>query len=239
MTPELQKHILRLWDYMNIDQVSRPADLVMAFGTSDPGPARRAVEIYQQNYASLILFAGNRGEHSKLKKPEALWYKEVATQMGAPDEVILTESRSTNSEENVHLSYQLIQKKGISANGIILVQKPVSLRRFRATFLKFWPNKHVDLQMTCEQTSPDEYLFHHPDGQKRIEQMVGDLQRLYVYAESNYRDHQELFRPKDWEHIQETDGFSVTEDIPEDVWESWSFVKDAGYDKRLIQAYRG
>jgi hypothetical protein len=63
----------------------------------------------------------------------------------------------------------------------------------------------------------DEYLNGYSHGslsaQDVINIMVGDLQRIRIYAER---------------------GFQIAQDIPDDVWAAYEELVRAGYDQRLV-----
>ena len=87
-------------------------------------------------------------------------------------------------------------------------------RRAFATFMKVWPGK--ELIVTSARVSFDEYLARYsndalsPDDVVSI--MVGDLQRIRLYPAK---------------------GFQIEQDIPDDVWNAFEELVQAGYDKHL------
>jgi hypothetical protein len=89
-------------------------------------------------------------------------------------------------------------------------------RRSYATFKKRWPEKQV--VVTSPQVSFDEYLNGYSNKQLSSDDvvgiMVGDLQRIRVYAEK---------------------GYQIPQDIPEDVWSAYEELVRAGYDKYLVR----
>ena len=84
----------------------------------------------------------------------------------------------------------MLAEHGLDPQSFILVQKPYMERRSFATFRKVWPEKRVIV--TSPQVSFDDYLNKYsndtlsPDDVVSI--MVGDLQRVKVYAESGLSD---------------------------------------------------
>jgi uncharacterized SAM-binding protein YcdF (DUF218 family) len=96
-----------------------------------------------------------------------------------------------------------------------VVQKPYMERRSYATFRKVWPEPQV--RVTSPQVSMDEYLRGYSHGSLSahdvISIMVGDLQRIRLYAER---------------------GFQIPQDIPDDVWAAYEELVRAGYDQRLV-----
>ena len=97
----------------------------------------------------------------------------------------------------------------------ILVQKPYMERRSFATFRKLWPEK--DVLVTSPQVAFDEYLDSYTDDQLSADDvvsiMVGDLQRIKLYAQK---------------------GFQIRQEIPPDVWLAYDELVRAGYDRHLI-----
>ena len=90
---------------------------------------------------------------------------------------------------------------------------------------------------TSQQVSFEQY-FADPDFTERIiHVLVGDVQRLSVYAEHSYKNHRELFNDHDWQHICAVDGYQIDTEIPDLVWHAYSELVSLGYDKRLIQIY--
>ena len=88
-------------------------------------------------------------------------------------------------------------------------------RRSFATFMKVWPEKRAIV--TSPQVSFDEYLERYSNDVLSTDDvvsiMVGDLQRVKLYAEK---------------------GFQIPQDIPGDVWEAYEALVAAGYDTRLV-----
>jgi uncharacterized SAM-binding protein YcdF (DUF218 family) len=84
-------------------------------------------------------------------------------------------------------------------------------RRSYATFKKHWPEKK--LIVTSPQISFEDYPTSEIPLEKVIDIMVGDLQRIKLYAEK---------------------GFQVYQEIPTEVWKAYERLVELGYDKQLI-----
>jgi hypothetical protein len=97
----------------------------------------------------------------------------------------------------------------------MVVQKPYMERRSYATFRKLWPEK--ELIVTSPRISLDEYLSRYShdtlSADDVVSIMVGDLQRIQLYPAR---------------------GFQIPQDIPDDVWNAFEQLVEAGYDKHLI-----
>ena len=133
---------------------------------------------------------------------------------------ILIENKSTNTGENILFTKELLRQLHLDPQRFLLVQKPYMERRSYATFKKLWPQK--DVLVTSPQISFDDYLKEHENGELTpddvISIMVGDLQRIKVYAAR---------------------GFQIEQEIPGDVWRAYEELVNAGYDRHLIRQNDG
>jgi uncharacterized SAM-binding protein YcdF (DUF218 family) len=166
-----------------------------------------------------MIFAGGLGSITRQlwQEPEADQFARIAVEMGVPKDRVLIENRSSNTGENVAFTKQLLAERGLELQTFIVVQKPYMERRSYATFRKVWPEK--DVIVTSPQESMDDYLrrYSHaalsPDDVISI--MVGDLQRMRLYPAK---------------------GFQIHQDIPDEVWQAYEQLVEAGYDKHLVGA---
>jgi len=202
-----------VWRYHHVNHPLEPADCIMVLGSHDTRVAERGAEIFLAGWAPLVLFSGNLGALTRgvWNRPEAEIFADVAAAAGVPRERMLIEARSTNTGENVDFSRELLSKHGIHPRKVIAVQKPYMERRTLATFQQRWPELAVIV------TSPQIDFDHYPNQAIRREDvihiMVGDLQRLMLYADR---------------------GWSVAQEIPPDVMEAYERLVAAGYTRRLI-----
>ena len=207
-----------IWRYHHLNHELSPADAILVLCSHDTIVARRGAELFLQKCAPLLIFAGGLGSitHHLWREPEADQFARIAVGMGVPPQQILIENRSTNTGENVLFTRRLLAERGLDPHTFIVVQKPYMERRSYATFRKVWPEKEV--VVTSPQLSMNEYLTrcsHHaltPDDVISI--MVGDLQRIRVYADK---------------------GFQIPQEIPDEVWRAYEELVAEGYDKHLIQ----
>lgn len=193
------------------------ADAILVLCSHDKKVAERGAELFLGGWAPLLIFSGGLGSITRAlwTKPEADQFAEIAIAMGVPKERVLIENRSTNTGENILFTKQLLTDRNIDPRKFILVQKPYMERRSFATFRKIWPEK--DVLVTSPQVSFDEYLDSYSarelSADDVISIMVGDLQRIKIYAE---------------------EGFQIPQEIPENVWSAYEELIKAGYDERLI-----
>ena len=209
----------KIWHYHRMNHQLKRADAILVLGSHDKRVAERGAELFQAGWAPLLIFSGGLGAITKgmWSEPEADQFAAIAVAMGVPPEKILIENRSSNTGENILFTRELLAEKNLDPQLFILVQKPYMERRSFATFRKLWPEKEVIV--TSPQVSFEEYLetFSSRELSKDdvISIMVGDLQRIKVYAQKNYQIYQE---------------------IPQDVWSAYEELVKAGYDRNLISS---
>lgn len=211
------EHINTIWNYHKMHHELKRADCILALGSHDLRVAERAAQVYLEGWANIIIFSGGLGRltEGRWQKSEAELFADVAVGMGVPEEDIVLETKSTNTGENLKLTDQLLKERGLMFNRLIVVQKPYMERRAYATFKKHWPDK--DCIVTSPQLSFEEYC--QSDDPEINEEavthiMVGDLQRIKVYADK---------------------GFQIPQPIPAHVWKAYEALIVSGYTKHLIR----
>ncbi len=135
----------KIWSYMVLGQTLTPANIILALGCSDESVAHRAAELYLQGYGRQLLVAGGVGRKNNLlttiwiEPTEAEHFAQISRDCGVPRDKILVESHSTNTGENISYSYQLLKRRRLETESIIVVTKPHIERRALATFRQQWP----------------------------------------------------------------------------------------------------
>ena len=208
-----------VWNYHQLDHQLSPADAILVLCSHDTAVAERAVELYLEGYAPLVIFSGGLGGITKQLwiEPEADQFAAIAAAKGVPADRILIENQSTNTGENIRFTRSLLASRGLDPQQFIVVQKPYMERRSFATFRKLWPEKQVIV--TSPRVSFDEYLTRYSNAALTADDvisiMVGDLQRVKVYPDK---------------------GFQIAQEIPTDVWAAFEALVEAGYDRHLIRS---
>jgi uncharacterized SAM-binding protein YcdF (DUF218 family) len=214
VTPEALKLATILWDYHHMKHLVKKCDCILVLGSHDLRVAERGAELYLQGYAPIIIFSGGLGRLTQdmWQETEAEQFAKIAVAKGVSKEAILIENKSTNTGENILFTQQLLKEHNLTPQSFIVVQKPYMERRSYATFKKHWPDKEVIV--TSPQISFADYPTSEIPLEKVINIMVGDLQRIKVYAEK---------------------GFQVYQEIPEYVWQAYEQLVSLGFDKQLIK----
>lgn len=211
-----------LWNYHRLGQEPQKSDIIFGLGSHDIRTAERAAELWLQGFAPIIVFSGNEGVGRDISGfagiPEAVHFKNRAVHLGVPEEVIIVESRATNTGENIRFTHELLLAKQITHKSIIAVQKPYMERRTFATIMKQWPEvpKPV-LGVTSIQISYEEFVAdpRYPKDYT-INVMVGDTQRIVEYAKQ---------------------GYQIVQDIPYSVQAAYAELVRRGYNQHLLGMY--
>ena len=208
----------QVWSYHQLQHELVRSDAILVLCSHDTRVAERGAALLLEDWAPLLIFSGGLGAITKSmwQDPEAERFAAIALGMGVPADRILIENRSTNTGENVSFTRQLLADRGLDPASFILVQKPYMERRTYATFRKRWPEKSI--VVTSPRVSLDDYLSAYSNdqlsGDRVISIMVGDLQRIRLYAEK---------------------GFQIPQEIPANVWAAFEELVQAGYDSHLVR----
>ena len=189
------------------------ADLILALGSHDLRVADFAAALYRRGAAPLVVCAGGLG-----KITEELWtgsegelFAERCEALGVPREHILVENRSRNTGENFTRTRELLGGLGLRPASGICVCKPYMNTRALATGRKQWPE--LSWSVGTPALSFEAYFPGGPPA-REIALMVGDLQRLRVYAQL---------------------GFQAPTEVPEAVWQAGQRLALDGYDDYVIR----
>lgn len=209
----IEQEAQKIWDYMKLNHKLEKSDAVVVFGSCDPSVADYAAELVLHGWAPLLVLSGNRGDSTQnWSLSEAETFRKIAIEKGVSEETILIENESTNTIENILFTQKLFQQKGISVQRIIVVQKPFMERRAFATIQKHWPD--IEVILSSPSISFSEYKIPEFSREDLIGSIVGDLERLVVYAKQ---------------------GDLVEQKIPEQVWQARDIIRGAGYKRRYLE----
>ena len=207
-----------LWDYLGMHQIPTKADCIVGFGNFNSDIARRAAELYHQGYAPKILFTGGLGRNTTrlFTEPEAVRFAKVAMECGVPECDIILEDKSTNTKENIDFMREIFEKQGIPHGHVLGVHQPFMERRICAALGVYWPE--LNFTVTSPQVTIPEYLARAKEQgmteNASISVIVGDFQRMDLYAKL---------------------GYQVPQEIPEEAWQAYHKLVAMGYDKQLAK----
>lgn len=210
---ELRPDVETLWDYHDMHHTLAPVDVAIGLGSHDLGVATHAAELYHQGLFGLIVFTGANAPTTieRFPRGEAVHYRDHAVELGVPAEVILVEPEARNTGQNIELTRRLLDDQGVTVASAVVISRPYQQRRAYATAAKVWP----DLKVICSSRPLplDDYIASIGDVDRVINMLVGDTQRITVYAEQ---------------------GFATPQHVPAAVEDAYGRLVAAGYTSRLI-----
>ena len=180
-----------LWDFMHMGQQPERADVIVGFGCYDEDIPKRCAELFRRGFAPYVCFSGGLGRNTSgiWRRPEAERFAAIAISDGVPVNRIILERESTNSAENLRFTPKVLAEAGVKAEKIIAVHKPYMEKRLWAAMQVYWPD--VCAVYTSPQVSIEEHIAHAEKvGMTRkrvIETIVGDVQRMELYARKGYQ----------------------------------------------------
>jgi uncharacterized SAM-binding protein YcdF (DUF218 family) len=181
-----------LWDYHDLRHDLRPCDVGVGLGGRGLGVAALAVELFRGGLFPRLVFTGGNPPASadSLPRGEAVHYGEYAVAHGVPPEALLLETRATNTLENVAFSRDLLATHGLRPRSVLVMSRPYQRRRAYATCRKVWP----DVTVVCAATTVplDDYVADAGDARRVIDLIVGDTQRVDLYARRGHLAPQEM-----------------------------------------------
>ena len=185
------KNVEILWNFMHMNQAPETADVIVGFGCYDEDIPRRCAELFHAGFAPFVCFSGGLGRNTdKLwTKSEAERFAAIAMAEGVPAERIILENKSTNSAENLLFTPKVLKEAGIKAEKIIAVHKPYMEKRLWAAMQVYWPD--VQAVYTSPRVTVEQHIAHAEavgmTAKGVIETIVGDVQRMELYAEKGYQ----------------------------------------------------
>lgn len=217
MEPAVYEYVKVLWDYMRLDMPLSKADCIVGFGCYNEDIALRCAELYHAGFAPRVLFTGGLGRNTKemWTESEAERFARLAMSAGVPEGDILIENRSTNSAENIIFTRELLGKEGIAVQHLLGVHKPFMERRVMAAMGVYWPE--VKFTVTSPQVTIEEYVAlsvqQGMEEKRVIEVLVGDFQRIDVYARK---------------------GYQLAQEIPPHAMQAYAKLVSLGYTRELV-----
>ena len=207
-----------IWDYLCLRESLQKADCIVGFGNFNTDIACRAAELYHQGFAPKILFTGGLGRNTEglMNEPEAVRFAKVAMECGVPEADIILEDRSTNTKENILFTREKLAALGLLQPSILGVHQPFMERRIKAAMGVYWPE--LAFQVTSPQVTIPQYLERAKEQgiteNASISVIVGDFQRMDVYAKL---------------------GYQLPQHIPQEAWNAFHELVEMGYDQQLAK----
>ncbi|MFR9804938.1 YdcF family protein [Pseudonocardia sp. RS010] len=211
---ELRADVETLWEFNQMHHELRPVDLGIGLGSHDLGVATYTAELYHQGYFPRIVFTGANAPTTieRFPRGEAVHYREHALALGVPDSAIIVEPHATNTGENIDLTRALVENREVPVRSVMLISRPYQQRRAYAMCRLRWPS--VRVICAAQPYSLDTYIEKAGDANRVVNMMVGDTQRIWVYAEN---------------------GWAIKQQVPHLVVRAYERLVSLGYTQRLLK----
>jgi len=210
---EIRADVEVLWAYHEMRHSLEPCDVGIGLGSHDLGVAIVATDLFRRGMFPRLIFTGANAPTTigRFPQGEAVAYRDYAIEHGVPAEAIMIDTEATNTEQNLKFSRALLEQAGLEARSVLLMSRPYQQRRAYATCRKLWPEVKV---LCYSRPLPlDDYVASIGDTKKVVDMLVGDTQRIEVYADR---------------------GFAIPQEMPEDVRAAFDRLVAAGYTSRLV-----
>ena len=189
------------------------ADMILVLGNHELRVPEYAAALYRRGAAPLVVCSGGFGKLTAASwtEPEAVVFARRCEALGVPPERLRRETRSTNTGENFLFTRALLEAEGLRPQSGLIVTKPYMAKRALATAALRWPE--LSWAVGTPAVAFEDYFPGGP-GEEELAVMVGDLQRLRVYAVC---------------------GFQASVEVPEEVWEVYERLVADGFDSHVIR----
>lgn len=210
----MNNHFETIYNFLSKPFPAKDPDFVLVLGNNDLRVPKFAAQFCLDNNIQHIIISGGFGKITKdtWKVSEAETFAEVMVDRGINPDYLYLEKEATNTGENISKSKSLHKKHNFPSRRGVIITKPYMTRRGYNTANKKWPE--VKWAAMGEPLTLHQYLSKIPNEQEFKNLLVGDLQRIKLYAEK---------------------GFQIKDEIPDAVWASFSYLADNGYDRFVIK----
>lgn len=144
MTSLTQAEYKKISDYIMPAFSDAPCDIALLFGT------RHGINefiddtlaLWRQGRFKEIIVSG--GITDAGNQAEANLIIDKLLEKGMPSEIIIAETKATNTGENVIFSRQLLASRATQPRSILCIGKLSSLRRYAMTVKRHWPDIYIN-----------------------------------------------------------------------------------------------
>ncbi len=214
MDAEIKKYSMTLWDFLVLNDSPTKCDVIIAHGSYDTRIVEKAAQLFKEGFAQYILISGGFGRLSgqNATRTEAEIFRDVTVSMGVPEDKIILENKSTNTQTNITYSKAALEQSGIPFSKLIAIQLPYILKRTAESYKINWPDADIIFVSPVEKF--DDYPNELVSEEELIHLMVGEVSRLQVYPAK---------------------GFIGEVEIPAEVENAYTYLIEKGFTKHKVE----
>ena len=205
----------QIYNYLSQSKTIENPDFILILGSSDLSVPEFAAKYIKNTEAEVIIISGGLGKDTRYLwniSEAQMFYEVLKKHKCCSQKRIYLEEKATNTGENILFSRDLILKHQLKHERGLLITKPYMTRRALNTAAKQWPE--VNWGSVAEIVSFEDYFGEIENKERFLNLLVGDLQRIKIYAEK---------------------GFQIEDHIPAEVWDSFIYLSEKGYNRFVIQ----
>ena len=119
------------------------SDVILVLGSKDLGRVDKAVTLFNEGYGNMLLMSGRSRIDSGEDEIEAKIFADRAIELGVDKSKILTEDTSVTVASNIRHSLNLLDKRNILYQSIIILTAWFSQRRAWGHAMKYTENVKI------------------------------------------------------------------------------------------------
>ena len=162
------------------------ADIILVPGGSHPQLMEKAVELYKQGLAPLILPSGHFNPKIPEYTSEWEFLKSVGVKLGVPEDKILKEDKASHTFENAEFSWRVIKENKLSVKKVILVCKAYHSRRALLTYQSIFP-KDIEFFVVSVQDKGEIRKDNWFMDEDKIKKVMGEVVKIGKYFEPHIK----------------------------------------------------
>ena len=184
------KFLRDITEFIFLEDLPSPADLIIVPGNTWPQPARRAAALYHEGMAPYIVvsgryskgqqtFAGAACEGDRYKgayMTEADFLTDVLIREGVPETAVLQERKAEFTLENARYIRKLLEEKKMTVKKALICCQAFHARRCRMYFEYVFQDTDVEFLM-CPAVTQGISRCSWMESQKGLDTVLGELRR--------------------------------------------------------------
>jgi len=167
-------------NFIFVDNVISPCDIIIVPGGSHPQLAEKAVDLYKQGMAGYMLFSGRANPNIPDFKSEAEYLKSIAVGLGVPPDRVICEEKAAHTFENAEFSLATLNHMDIKAKRVLLVCKAFHSRRVLSTYQHVFPaNTHFLVASITDKRGLGKHNW--TSKQEYVDRVMSEVEKMGKY----------------------------------------------------------
>lgn len=175
----MEQRLKEITDFIFISTPPQKAGLIIVPGTFRLSLVEKVVELYNQGFCKKIITTGAPTNEQKLT--EAEFQKQYLVSKNIPEEIIYTETKSTNTKANAIMAKKVAEKNNLNTNNIIIPAKTYHCRRAYMTFKNVFQGSTINMVPVIDDRNiTRENWYKTKQKRRKVMQEVGKISKYYL-----------------------------------------------------------